>query len=176
MKNPYKKHVNIFIRSSKHARVNMNRRGDEVYITDGYTALRLSYPLYEEFVRPLGVIFPPLADGEFAVKTPENLFPTVTIDGCDLSRFFTQEFTEPADPLNLYINLPGRMGQLISTNHKLFAYNIDYIEAVRDYLPTEPITATFGRWPTLFIENDYSAAIILPINDNGAIADAIANL
>lgn len=176
MKNPYKKHVNIFIRSSKHGRLNMNRRGDEVYITDGYTALRLSYALYEEFVRPLGAIFPPLADGEFAVKTPENLFPTVTIDGCDLSRFFTQEFTEPADPLNLYINLPGGMGQLISTNHKLFAYNIDYIEAVRDYLPTEPLTATFGRWPTLFIENDYSAAIILPINDNGAIADAIANL
>lgn len=176
MKNPYKKHVAILLQAAKHCKILMQRVGDAVYITEGGTALRLVYPLYEEFVRPLGVIFPPLADGEFAVKSPGDNFATVSRDGCDLARIFARNFTEAAEPLNLYIKLSGGMNQIISTGHKLFAYNVDYIEAVRNYLPTEQFTATADRWPILFVESDYSAAIILPINDRGKIAEALANL
>ena len=76
-KNIFKKHLQIFIKSTQ--RTVIQRADDIYYISDGYTLLRLPDWLYNAEVRPVSPIFPALENGQSATRQAGA--PLAELDG-----------------------------------------------------------------------------------------------
>lgn len=86
MKNIYKKHCDLFIKSAKTTRVCWQRVKGNYYITDGITLLTVPAVLYDNYIRPLNAIFIPLQDGETAIKNSTASFTEIVEGGFNIKK------------------------------------------------------------------------------------------
>lgn len=166
MKNMYKKHCDIFVKSAKSKDIHFQRGNGSYYITDGFTVLTVPAALYDEFIRPLNVIFIPLQDGEKAIKRTNSTFTEIDRNACDIKHIFEIATTEtPVQILPLILRGENKTDyQLAKIGGRALCFNAAYMAATAEYLCGEPFKAGGGRWPTIKAESTFGGCLVLPCN------------
>lgn len=178
MKNMYKKHCDLFIKSAKTTRVCLQRVENEYYITDGITALTVPAALYDNYIRPLNAIFIPLHDGETAAKHPDATFTEIVENGFNIKKTFEmyKDTNEQVDvtPL-LYTAEKNKILRVVQIGEHVHTYDNKFIEAAAEYLCDENFKACGGVHPILKAQSAYGGCLILPIA-NTKIAETLGKL
>lgn len=166
MKNMYKKHCDIFVKSAKRKDIHIQRENGAYYITDGYTVLTVPAVYYDNFIRPLNAIFTPLQDGEKAIKRTNSAFTEIDPGAWDIKHIFEITTTEtPVQILPLAFHGENKAEyQLAKVNSRVLCFNAAYMAATAEYLCGEPFTAGGGRWPTIKAESTFGGCLVLPCN------------
>lgn len=164
MKNMYKKHCDIFVKSAKTQNIHLQRENGLYYITDSCTALAVPAALYDEFIRPLNALFIPLKDGEKAIKRTTCAFTEADKNGCDIKSIFEGATAEtPVQVLPLILRGKNKMDyQITKIGGRALCFNAVYMAATAEYLCGEPYKAGSGRWPMIKAESASGSCLVLP--------------
>lgn len=177
MKNMYKKHCDIFVKSARTQNIHLQRENGLYYITDSYTLLVVPAALYDEYIRPLNALFIPLKDGEKAIKRTNCALAEADENGCDIKHIFDGATAgNPAQALPLILRGKNKTDyQIVKIGGRALCFNATYMQAVAEYLCGEPFKASGGRWPTIKAESSYGACLILPCkcDELSAAVDAL---
>ena len=170
-KNPYKKHAMVFVKNNK-MRIVVERTGDNYYISEGFSMLRIPYVFYEILIHPLNPMFVKLEDGQKAIREAGREFPTIGCSDGSLARIFdnTKATLETTVTCFLYDDPDyNRNLHLVNVGKRLVAYNDEFLRATMEYATA--FNATNDRNPVLKFEDEIGVGcIIMPVNSESFAA------
>lgn len=137
-KNPYKKHIKIFTDTlAKGQNIVVERKGDSVFICDGYTMLKVWIYNYNVYIRPLDIAhFPKMEDGQCIKWSGSALEPEWREPS--MARTFEMAEADKECKLTAFLidddaSCKGRLLRLCVVANTPIAFNEQYIKAVREY-------------------------------------------
>lgn len=138
-KNIYKKHVKVLTEElAKGKNMVIERKGDYVIISEGYTMLKVWIYNYNVYIRPLDPAhFILIEDGEKILWRGSSLEPEKSKE-LSMFRIFEETKTDKECKLTGFlidddISCNGRMLRLCSIGNVVTTFNEKYIKAIREY-------------------------------------------
>lgn len=179
MKNIYKKHCDIFLKSSKKANIHIQRDNGFYYISDGFTILTVKEGVYNEFIAPLSDVFIPLHDGYEAIKRCSSGHIDIVQNSSTLKRIYDTASAEAPTqllPLMLEDRSSKKSYQLVKVRERVLGYNAAYIDAAADYLCGAEFTGGGGDWPVIKGESAFGGCLIMPCNCSSKLSSLLKTL
>lgn len=179
MKNIYKKHCDIFLKSSKKTNIHIQRDSGFYYISDGITILTVTEGVYNEFIAPLSDVFIPLHDGYQAIKRCSSGRMDIVQDSSTLKRIYDTASAETPTqllPLMLSDQNSKKSYQLVKVGERVLGYNAAYIDATADYLCGAKFTGGGGDWPVIKGESAFGSCLIMPCDCRSKLSSLLGTL
>lgn len=179
MKNPYKKHLQIFAKNTRQP-ILIERHNGIYYIADGFTMLKIPAGHYELFAVPVNPLYIILQDEQAATRRRGEKLPELK-PGNDRTLFNIWEKTQARIPAKITRLLTENsqntaMLRYIQIGENIHLYNENYISAMREYCG-ENVYGTRERFPVLLWEDPTTGTgcMILPVN-NPAARDTVVKI
>lgn len=171
-KNPYKKHAMVFVKN-KERTIIVERTGDNIYISEGFSMLRIPYIYYEFYIRPLSPLFVALEDGQKATREGKSEIPTVGYSDGSLARIFDNANATLDTTVTPFLYDASECAhniRLVQVGNRLAQYNDTYLSAAMEYAIA--FNATNDRHPVLKFEDEIGVdCIIMAVNNKSCNAD-----
>lgn len=174
--NPYKAMIKV-LTPKKNDRLIIQRKGDDVYMSETHVAFKVRYSLYESWIHgEKPTVFPIIEDGQcISNGEPCDMDISRCMDEHDKARY-------DATPTNLIKEIKDASARLVliyesaSGNYVPMLINNEFYKAVEPFINDYDckVSACGSQVYPLWIECDALTALLLPIRDADYIRESKA--
>lgn len=135
-KNPFKKHATIFAKGkNSYNGLTIERHGNDYYISDGFTMLKINNCFYQVYIQPVSELFILLEDNtciRYVHKSAPIIKKSDTLKNY-FEHFYPTTNAHKVEFTSIFVNTANGIVRIAKIHNKIAVFNDEFCKAVFDY-------------------------------------------